>query len=372
MDRHAARPRRLAAARAGRSRRSPDGSPRAVRRPGAAGDGRRGQRPRHAPPRRRRPPTAARRLLGVVPIVLGEPDACAGGVDGRAPGALLAAASAAALGGVSSTGRSSCSPTTSWRRARSPSASPARRGRRPYQAFVAGLAVIQGPLHGAAAQLVHELLVECEQHGAAIGRHPAALARRRAASRLRPQDLQGRRPPAGPAARGGRAAARPARPRRRRSTTCCAEAGRPHDPPPQHRPRPRRARRSSPTYRPTCRSSPSPASPASPPTSSRSWPSARCATAASPGRAERGADDRGRGGLSLRNSTPGSNWLPRMRSRTSAQGTGRSRAEPVQNTNVDCSIAGRMPSVSAWCAGLHRDRGLSASEITVILQITAR
>ncbi len=43
----------------------------------------------------------------------------------------------------------------------------------PYQAFAAGLAVIQGPLHAAAAHLAYELLVECERLGAAT-----AVARR--------------------------------------------------------------------------------------------------------------------------------------------------------------------------------------------------
>ena len=50
----------------------------------------------------------------------------------------------------------------------------------PYPAFAAGLAVIQGVLHGDAAAVVHELLVECEEHGAA-----AAVDRRlRAQERL--------------------------------------------------------------------------------------------------------------------------------------------------------------------------------------------
>jgi citrate synthase len=43
----------------------------------------------------------------------------------------------------------------------------------PYQAFAAGLAVIQGPLHAAAAHLAYELLVDTERHGAA-----AVVARR--------------------------------------------------------------------------------------------------------------------------------------------------------------------------------------------------
>ena len=50
----------------------------------------------------------------------------------------------------------------------------------PYSALAAGLAVLQGALHGDAASLVHELLVECEEYGAA-----AAVDRRlRARERL--------------------------------------------------------------------------------------------------------------------------------------------------------------------------------------------
>ena len=50
----------------------------------------------------------------------------------------------------------------------------------PYPALAAGLAVLQGALHGDAASLVHELLIECEEYGAA-----AAVDRRlRARERL--------------------------------------------------------------------------------------------------------------------------------------------------------------------------------------------
>ena len=50
----------------------------------------------------------------------------------------------------------------------------------PYPAFTAGLATVQGALHGGAAREAHDLLVECEQVGAA-----AAVARRvRAGERL--------------------------------------------------------------------------------------------------------------------------------------------------------------------------------------------
>ena len=50
----------------------------------------------------------------------------------------------------------------------------------PYPAYMAGLATVQGALHGGAAREAHDLLVECEQVGAA-----AAVARRaRAGERL--------------------------------------------------------------------------------------------------------------------------------------------------------------------------------------------
>ena len=49
----------------------------------------------------------------------------------------------------------------------------------PYPAFAAGLAVLQGALHGDAAVLVHELLVECEEYGAATAVDRRLRARER-------------------------------------------------------------------------------------------------------------------------------------------------------------------------------------------------
>jgi citrate synthase len=110
-------------------------------------------------------PIAARRLLGVVPVVLGEPD---GGPDGTmaarlarcwqpgATGALVAVVDRAL---VLLADHELATSTLAVRVAGSTWTPP-------YQAFAAGLAVIQGPLHGAATQLVHEVLVECEQYGA--------------------------------------------------------------------------------------------------------------------------------------------------------------------------------------------------------------
>jgi citrate synthase len=49
----------------------------------------------------------------------------------------------------------------------------------PYPAFAAGLAVLQGALHGDAASLVHELLVECEEYGASTAVDRRLRARER-------------------------------------------------------------------------------------------------------------------------------------------------------------------------------------------------
>jgi citrate synthase len=49
-----------------------------------------------------------------------------------------------------------------------------------YQAFAAGLAVIQGPLHGTASHLAYQLLAECEERGAV----PVVAERLRARERL--------------------------------------------------------------------------------------------------------------------------------------------------------------------------------------------
>jgi citrate synthase len=110
-------------------------------------------------------PTAARRLLGVVPVVLGEPD----GSPDRTMAARLARCwrpeATGTLGAVVDRALvlladHELATSTLAVRVAGSTWTP------PYQAFAAGLAVIQGPLHGAATRLVHELLVECERYGA--------------------------------------------------------------------------------------------------------------------------------------------------------------------------------------------------------------
>jgi citrate synthase len=112
------------------------------------------------------PPTAACRLLGVLPAVLGERDASeprslaerlARCWRPTAPEGLAPAVDRAL---VLLADHELATSTLAVRLAGSTWASP-------YQAFVAGLAVMQGPLHGAAAHLAHQLLAECEQFGAA-------------------------------------------------------------------------------------------------------------------------------------------------------------------------------------------------------------
>jgi citrate synthase len=111
------------------------------------------------------PPAAARRLLGVAPAILGARDDRSAPLASRlAPcwkpeaGPQLVAVLDRAL--VLLADHELATSTLAVRIAGSTWAPP-------YQAFVAGLAVLQGPLHGAAAHLAHELLVECEQRGAA-------------------------------------------------------------------------------------------------------------------------------------------------------------------------------------------------------------
>jgi len=111
------------------------------------------------------PPTAARRLLGVVPTVLGEPDGAPDGSMAERLARCWQPQTADALAGVVDRALvlladHELATSTLAVRVAGSTWTP------PYQAFVAGLAVIQGPLHGAATRLVHELLVDCEQHGA--------------------------------------------------------------------------------------------------------------------------------------------------------------------------------------------------------------
>ena len=184
------------------------------RRTAAPGNGGRRQRTRCPPCRATTRATAARRLLGVAPTVLGEPDDAATGLAGRAPGGVLEAGRGPRRWRRSSTGRSSCSPTTSWPRARSRSGSPARRGRRRTRRSPPGWPWSKARSTAPPPTSPTSCSSSASERGAATGRRRTA-AGARAPTRLRPQDLQGRRPPPGPVAGGHRPPARPARPRRR-------------------------------------------------------------------------------------------------------------------------------------------------------------
>ena len=110
-------------------------------------------------------PTAARRLLGVVPIVLGEPDGAPGGTMAERlarcwkPEAAETLAPVVDRALVLLADHELATSTLAVRVAGSTWTPP-------YQAFAAGLAVVQGPLHGAATQLAYELLADCEEQGA--------------------------------------------------------------------------------------------------------------------------------------------------------------------------------------------------------------
>jgi citrate synthase len=116
--------------------------------------------------------TAARRLLGIVPTVLGETDTSANSrlawrlAACWQPDGVLALAPVVDQALILLADHELATSTLAVRVAGSTWAPP-------YQAFAAGLAVIQGPLHAAAAELAYELLVDCERHGAA-----AVVARR--------------------------------------------------------------------------------------------------------------------------------------------------------------------------------------------------
>ena len=125
------------------------------------------------------PPTAARRLLGVTPTILGEPDGAAHGSLAERLAACWKPDADAALAPVIDRAlvlladHELATSTLAVRIAGS-TWTPA------YQAFAAGLAVIQGPLHGTAAHLAYQLLAECEERGAA----PVVAERLQARERL--------------------------------------------------------------------------------------------------------------------------------------------------------------------------------------------
>jgi citrate synthase len=125
------------------------------------------------------PPTAARRLLGVAPTILGEPDGATHGSLAERLAACWMPDVAAALAPVIDRAlvlladHELATGTLAVRIAGS-TWTPA------YQAFAAGLAVIQGPLHGTASHLAYQLLAECEERGAA----PVVAERLRARERL--------------------------------------------------------------------------------------------------------------------------------------------------------------------------------------------
>jgi len=125
-------------------------------------------------------PDAARRLLMLTPVLLGESEGQ--GEGGSMAGRLATAWAETALHPelTSAIDRSLvlladhelAASTLAVRVAAS-----ARTG--PYPAFAAGLSVIQGALHGDAAAVVHELLVECEELGAAVAVDRRLRARER-------------------------------------------------------------------------------------------------------------------------------------------------------------------------------------------------
>ncbi len=90
----------------------------------------------------------------------------------------------------------------------------------PYPAFAAGLATVQGALHGGAGRAGPRPARRVRGDRRRRRRHPAA-AGRRAAAGLRAQDLPGRGPAAGAAARGRRRCC-PTRPAGATSSTTCS------------------------------------------------------------------------------------------------------------------------------------------------------
>ena len=218
VDRHAAGHGRVAGGRARRRGAGRRGHPGRRRRQRRAGDGRHGERARRPSPGRRpagRRPASARRGADRARRPCRRPAAW------RPASPPAGARSGRPLGDGARAGA---------RPARRPRAgdehagrarSPARRGPGPYPAFAAGLATVQGALHGGAAQEVHDLLVECERDRRGAPPSARRLQARERLPGLRAQDLRGRRPTARPAARGRRACC-PTRPAGATSSTTCS------------------------------------------------------------------------------------------------------------------------------------------------------
>ena len=151
----------------------------------------RGRRPRRAGddrPRARRSdagtaattaPAAARRLLGVDARRARRAPPATGSLAARLAALLVGRPGAAPRCSI---GPSCCSPTTSWRRARWPSASPARRGPARTPRSPPGWPCIEGPLHGG-RQPGRLRPARRVRRGRRGGRRRAAPARRASASR---------------------------------------------------------------------------------------------------------------------------------------------------------------------------------------------
>jgi citrate synthase len=125
------------------------------------------------------PAAAARRLLGVVPVVLDPTgDEVSGPLAQRLAGCWQPARTATLAPVIDRTlvllaDHELATSTLAVRIAGSTWAPP-------YQAFAAGLAVVQGPLHGVVAQLTYDLLLDAERLGAAT----AVVRRLHAGERL--------------------------------------------------------------------------------------------------------------------------------------------------------------------------------------------
>jgi citrate synthase len=126
------------------------------------------------------PVAAAHRLIGVVPAILGAPaDPVAGPMASRLAACWRPAEEVPTLTPVIDRAlvlladHELATSTLAVRIAGSTWAPP-------YQAYAAGLATVQGPLHGTSAHLAHRLLADAARHGAAT----AVVARLQAGERL--------------------------------------------------------------------------------------------------------------------------------------------------------------------------------------------